>query len=86
MATDMTRDIFAEQPYGKAALKKIGKVSENFRLYYCSWGDSDTRSIMMVTGAEFRKAKRGKLKNVLSILVKGTEKTVYVTTEEIERM
>lgn len=32
--TDMTEKIFEVMPYGKAALKKMGDVPENFRLYF----------------------------------------------------
>ena len=83
MTTDMTRDFFAEYAYGKAALIKMGDVCENFRLYCCSWLD-DERTVMEVTGAEFRKAKRGKFKGILSIIVPGTKKTVFVAKAEID--
>lgn len=30
-------DIFAQTSYGKAALRKLGKVPENFMLYEAGW-------------------------------------------------
>lgn len=81
---NMERDIFAEQPYGKVALKKLGNVSENFRLYAAGWlGDGKEREVMEIHGAEFRRAKTGKNKGLLSIMVKGTKRTVYVTKQEM---
>ena len=80
MSTDMTVDVFVKQPYGKIALEKFGNVSENFRIYHVEWLD---RTIMAVTGAEFRKVKKGPNKGKLSIKIKGTNRTVYVTADEI---
>jgi hypothetical protein len=79
---DMTTDIFAEQSYGKAALKKMGDVPATFRLFMAGWlGNSDT---MEVKGAEFRKALSGKNKGMLTVLVKGTGRTAYVTVAEMK--
>lgn len=82
---NMERDIFAEQPYGKAALKKIAPQDENFRLYFAGWlGNNPAKwDTMKVTGAVFRHAKSGKDKGKLSIRVKGTDVTVYVSQSEM---
>lgn len=80
MSTDMTKDVFKEYGYGKAALKKIGIVTKDFRLYYFSMQQGGG---MLCKGAEFRKAKSGKLKGVLSIMIKGTIKSVYINQKEI---
>jgi len=82
--TDMTIDIFAQQPYGKAALKRFGEVEAGFRLYQAEWLSGVDRSIMKVTGALFREAKKGKFKGKLSVMVKGTTKLVFVTGDEIK--
>lgn len=79
--SDMTEDVFADTAYGKAALAKIKPTDPNFRLY-CA-GVADNCGTMRVTGGVFRVATRGALKGVLSILVKGTEETVYVTKSDI---
>jgi len=85
MNNDMAVDVFAEQSFGKVALKKLGKVSENFRLYRAGWlGKHPTRDIMEVTGAEFRAAKSGPNAGKLSIKVNGSDKTVHVTKEEMQ--
>lgn len=39
---------------------------------------------MKVTGADFRVAKAGPDKGKLAVKVKGTDRTVYVTREEIK--
>ena len=83
--TDMTDKLFELQPFGQAALKKIGDVPENFRLYDASWMGNDQRrhDIMRVTGAEFRPAKRGPEKGLLSVMVPNTKRTVYVSAAEM---
>ena len=82
---DMEQDFFAEQPYGQLALTKMAPTPENFRLYCAEWlGDKPgDRQVLKITGGEFRRAKAGKNKDKLSILVKGTNKTVFLTSEEI---
>ncbi|WP_341744676.1 hypothetical protein [Azonexus hydrophilus] len=84
--TDMTRDLFAEQPYGKIALAKMGAVPENFRLYQAGWlgNKPEEWTVMKVIGAEFRAAKSGPNKGKLTIPVEGTTRTAFVTAEEIE--
>lgn len=83
---DMEKDFFAEQPYGQLALKKMAPTPADFRLYSAAWlGQKPTdRQVMKITGGEFRRAKTGKNKGKLSILVKGTTKTVFLTSEEIQ--
>ncbi len=84
MGADMTFDVFAKTVYGKIALRKIGPVDENFRLYAVKWLHGE-RKAMEVIGANFRKALNGKNKGRLSILVKGTEKRVIVTSDEMDK-
>ena len=82
---DMTDKLFEQQAFGKAALMQIGEVPENFRLYASEWvAKNPTGWLMMkVTGAEFRHAKSGKNKGLLTIMVKSTKRTVYVTRDEM---
>lgn len=83
---DMEQDFFAEQPYGQLALQKMAPTPADFRLYCAEWlGDKPgDRRVMKITGGEFRRAKTGKNKGKLSILVKGTDKTVFLTSDEIQ--
>lgn len=83
---DMQRDIMAEQSFGKIALKKLAPVGENFRLYCAGWiGNKPSEfAVMSVEGAEFRVAKSGPNKGKLSVMVKGTKRTAYVTIEEMQ--
>jgi len=81
---DMMVDIFAEQVYGKIALKKMASDNEDFRLYAARWmGNGRSRDVMEVTGAVFRIAKSGINKGCLSIMMKGTKRTAYVTSAEM---
>lgn len=82
---DMREDIFAAQPYGKIAIKKLAPVPENFRLYQAEWlGDKPSEwNVMKVVGAEFREAKSGPNKGKLCIMVKGTQRTAFVTESEM---
>ena len=79
--TDMTNKLFEKQPFGKLAIKKLGDVPENFRLYHAEWIGSNMR----ITGAEFRHAKRGHEKGMLSVKVPNTKHTVYVSATEIKQ-
>ena len=83
---DMEHDVFAEQPYGKLALQKMGAVPENFRLYYAGWlgKKPEDFTVMEVTGAQFRVAKRGPNKGKLSIKIPGTQRKVRVTRAEMQ--
>ena len=85
---DMVERVFEKQPFGEIAMQKIGAVDCNFRLFSASWMGANPResSLMRVTGATFRHAKRGPNKGVLSIKVPNTTKTTYVTKDEIESL
>ena len=82
MVSDMTHDVFADTIYGIIALEKLGTVPEHFRLYEAAWL-GDGKKVMRVTGAEFRIAKAGKNKGKLSVMVPNTERSTYVTAEEM---
>jgi len=79
--------IFEKTPYGKAALDKLAPIPDNFFLYEAGWlGNNPAEfSIMKVKGAIFREAKSGKNKGSLSIIVKGSIRTAYVTLQEMEK-
>lgn len=84
MSCDMTTDVFAQQTYGQIALQKMQPLPENFRLFKAGWlGDGTAREVMKVTGGEYRVAKSGKNKGLLSVLFKGTEKYCFVTWDEM---
>ncbi|WP_373031645.1 hypothetical protein [Sulfurovum sp.] len=85
MSEDMEVDFFAEYDYGKIALQKLSPTPENFRLFEAGWlGDKPQDwNTMKVTGAEFRRAKTGRRKGTLCIMVPGTKRTAYVTREEM---
>lgn len=81
---DQRIDVFAEYSYGKIALQKMASPEPNFRLYYAGWmGKTNERNVMKVTGAVFREPTRGPKKGQLSILVPKTQRTAYVTSEEM---
>jgi hypothetical protein len=83
---DMDKDLFAEQPYGKLALKRMAPFPAGFRLYEAGWlGEKpEDWKVMKVIGAEFRIAKSGPYKGKLSIMVKGTQRTAHVTRDEMQ--
>lgn len=83
---DFEHDVFSEQSYGKAALKKLAPLPENFRLYSAGWlgKKPEDWSVMEVTGAQFRVAKRGPNKGKLSMIIPGTKRTVFVTSDEMK--
>ena len=85
--TDMDEKLFEKQPFGQLALQKLGDVPENFRLYHAAWVDDNPQAsgTMRVTGAEFRVAKSGPEKGVLSVMVPNTKRTVYVTAAEMRQ-
>ena len=84
MSFDMTEKFYEQYPYGKAALKKMGNVPENFRLYSAGLqGRYPDFHGMEVSGAEFREAKTGKNKGKLYIMIANTRRTVYVSNAEI---
>lgn len=81
---DQRVDIFSEYSYGKIALQKIASPEPNFRLFLAGWmGGANERNVMKVTGAVFREPTRGPNKGQLSIMVPKTQKTAYVTSEEM---
>ena len=71
---------FDDTRYGKAALKKMGEVPENFHLYFTE----RLAGGIYVIGAVFRKAKSGKNKGQLCIMVDGTKREMFVSNSEIE--
>lgn len=83
---DMRKDVMATESYGKAALQKLAPTPENFRLYEAGWlGNKPSEwTVMKVTGAEFREAKTGPNKGKLSVMVKDSKRTAYVTSEEMK--
>lgn len=83
--TDMSKDIFATCSYGQVALRKLAPVPGNFRLFFAGWLETKSEhwQTMKVTGAEFREAKSGPNKGKLSIKVPGSERSVYVTKDEM---
>lgn len=83
---DMTEKVFEQHAYGIAAIKKMGNVSDNFRLYQCGWVGGPTPEQwhgMECIGAEYRVAQSGVNKGKLSIMIPGTKVSVYVSREEI---
>lgn len=81
---DMSVDLFAEQSYGKIALKKLAPTDENFRLFEAGYlGNDNQRDVLEVKGAVFRKALRGPNKGQLSIKVPDTTRAAYVTADEM---
>lgn len=85
---DMSKDLFAEQSYGKIALQKIKPSSPNFRLYSAGWvetgGGPETWESMEVIGAEFREAKSGPNKGKLAVMVPNTRRKVHVHVSEMK--
>lgn len=79
--TDMTEKIFESFGFGQAALKALGQVPENFRLYDAAW--SNDRSSMTVTGAEF--ARDDRQGGQLCILQPSTTRTVIISAEDIAK-
>lgn len=87
MGGSVEHDLFAEHDYGKLALKKMGPVPENFRLFEAGWlGEKPEQwRVMKVRGAEFRVAKSGPNKGKLAILLGSTVRSVFLTREEIQQ-
>lgn len=79
-------EMFTETGFGKLALSKFDSVPENFFIYCCGWlGDIRSKGCLMeVIGCEFRVAKSGPHKGKYSIAIKGTERKVYLTSDEVE--
>lgn len=79
-------DVFSDCDFGKIALKKIAHPDPNFKLFYAGWLEDapEKHGVMKVTGGVFREVKSGPRKGQLGVLVRGTEETAYVTSEEME--
>ncbi|MDL5034278.1 hypothetical protein QRD43_20420 [Pelomonas sp. APW6] len=77
----METDLFAETSFGRAALKKLAPVPENFRLYSAEWlgKKPEEWNEMRVTGRVFRASRSG----CLDIPVAGTIQSVIVTRDEM---
>jgi hypothetical protein len=75
-------DLFTDTGFGRAALKKLGPVPSNFRLYRAEWLGKNLQEAteMRVTGREFRASRSG----ALNVPVPRTIRTVVVTREEIQ--
>ena len=73
-------------PPSLAAAKKMGSVPDGFAFYEFGWlGDRpEDFTVMQVRGAVFREAKSGKNKGRRTVIVPGTERTIYVTDQEIK--
>jgi hypothetical protein len=82
---DMTVDLFSHHSFGRAALKQLSPVPDNFRLFEAGWLGKRPEEfrVMEVKGAEFRVAKSGPNKGRLTVIVPGTIQTAYVTKDEI---
>jgi len=78
-------DLMGSTSFGRAALKKLGPVSENFRIFSAEWVGKtpDGWKFMRVSGAEFRAETKGQDVGSLSVKVPLTTRTVVVTSEEI---
>lgn len=78
-------ELMQSYPPSLAAAKKIGTVPDGFTFYDFGWlGDKpEDFTVMKVRGAVFRVATRGPNKGRRSVKVPGTDRTVYVTREEI---
>lgn len=78
-------DIFANTGFGKAALKKMGTVPENFRLYFAGWIGAKPKdwTHMRVSGRVFRAVTKGPRAGRFDIPVPGTIVSVIVSREEI---
>lgn len=82
MSMNMDDRIWDDMAFGKAALKKMGDVPENFRLFSAGWvGEYPNCHGMQVTGAEFQRMKR---KTTHGKKIKGTERSVYVSKAEMD--
>lgn len=79
-------DMMRDYPPSLAATKKLGGVPEGFSFFAFEWlGDRPEEwTVMKCSGAVFREAKSGPRKGELCIKVKGTERTAFVTREEIK--
>ena len=75
--------MYADYPFGKAALARLAPLPDNFVL--CEAELLGAGNGMKVTGAVYRAAKSGPNKGMLTIKVPGTQKVVYLSVEEIKK-
>ena len=82
----MDAKIYENYVFGKLALKLIGPVSKNFRLYEAGMSPQapEEWTEMVVTGAEFAPATSGGNKGKLTYIIPGTERTVRVPRKDIQ--
>ncbi|RGE41362.1 hypothetical protein DZC30_18815 [Comamonas testosteroni] len=82
----MDAKIYENYVFGKLALKQLGTVSENFRLFEARMSPQAPQewTEMVVTGAEFDRATSGENKGKLMDLIHGTERTVRVSRKDIQ--
>ena len=84
----MADEMMREYPPSLAGAAKMKEgVPSGFAFFAFEWlGDRpDDWDVMKLTGAVLREAKSGPRKGERVIPVKGTERTVFVTSEEIKR-
>lgn len=80
----MLEEINKEQ-YVIDAIKKLGIVHKDFRMYlFESLGDG-AAGVMKLTGCVFRVAKKGKNKGDLCIKVPGSTRVSFMSSSEIEK-
>ena len=79
-------EMMRNHPPSLAATKKLGGVAEGFAFFDFEWlGDRPEEwEVMKCTGGVFREAKSGPRKGTRCIVVKGTERTAFVTSDEIK--
>lgn len=75
--------IFADYPFGRAALARLAPLPENFVLFEAE--NLGKGNGMKVTGAVFRLAMRGPNKGKRTIMVPGTQQVVYLSVDEINK-
>lgn len=82
----MDQKIYENFVFGKLAMKMLGPVPENFRLFEAGMHPQPPEewASMKVTGAEFKAAKSGPNKGKLVEIIAGTERTVYVPRADIQ--
>lgn len=74
-------------PIGIVALKKFGKVPENFYIYEVSViGDHRVSDVWKVKGCVLREATKGKNKGCMCVIVPGSKVTAYVTRAEVKKV
>lgn len=81
----MQNDRMRDYPPSLAATKKIGGVPDGFEFFAFEWlGDRPEEwTVMKCSGAVFREAKSGPRKGKRCIKIPGSERTVFVTEEQI---